>query len=335
MILAGDIGGTKTVLALFEETADGVRAVREAPAFASKDFASLEAILTEFRKDHRGLSLEAACFGVAGPVLDGKSVTTNLPWHLEEEALARAAGAPRAKLLNDLEAAAYGMLFLKPEELCVLNRGTRPSRRGNVAVVAAGTGLGEAMLYWDGRHHHPMASEGGHADFAPRTDQEIELLKYLRAKFGDHVSYERILSGPGFYNVYKFLRDSGAYPEPASLARKLKTGDPSAIISQLGLAGGEPICVATLELFASLYGAEAGNLALKCVAVGGVFIGGGIAPKLLPALQAGPFMRAFTAKGRLAGLLNQIEVSVALNPRAPLLGAAHYGRRLGAPVQIP
>jgi glucokinase len=198
-----------------------------------------------------------------------------------------------------------------------------------VAVIAAGTGLGEAMLYWDGQHHHPLASEGGHADFAPQTDQEIELLKYLRAKCGGHVSYERVLSGPGFSNVYTFLRDRGYYPEPPWLAEKLQGGNPNVIITQLGLAGEDPLCVATLDLFCTLYGAEAGNLALKCVAVGGVFVGGGIAPKILPALQKGGFLRGFTDKGRFSELVKSIEVSVALNPRAPLLGAAHFARRLG------
>lgn len=232
------------------------------------------------------------------------------------------------KLLNDLEATAYGMLHLSSDELCVLNRGTRPGRRGHAAVIAAGTGLGEAMLYWDGHRHHPLASEGGHADFAPRTDQEIELLRYLRAKVGGHVSLERVLSGPGFYHVYCFLRDSGYAPEPPSLAEKLRVADPNPVITQIGLAGEDPLCVATLELFSTLYGAEAGNLALKCVATGGVFVGGGIAPKILPALQGGSFLRGFTYKGRFSEFMNSIEVSVALNPETPLIGAAHYGLQL-------
>jgi glucokinase len=220
------------------------------------------------------------------------------------------------------------MLHLSSDELCVLNPGSRPGRKGHVAVIAAGTGLGEAMLYWDGQRHHPLASEGGHADFAPRTDQEIELLRYLRAKVGGHISFERVLSGPGFHNVYCFLRDSGYAPEPPWLAEKLRTGDPNPIITQVGLTGKEPLCVATLELFSTLYGAEAGNLALKCVATGGVFVGGGIAPKILPVLQGGSFMRGFTDKGRFAELLKSIEVSVALNPAAPLIGAAHYALQL-------
>jgi glucokinase len=265
---------------------------------------------------------------VAGAVIEGKARTTNLPWQLDEKDLARAIGAPVAKLLNDLEAAAYGMLYLRSDELCILNPGSQPKRKGNVAVIAAGTGLGEAMLYWDGRRHNPLASEGGHADFAPQTDQEIELLRYLRDKYNGHVSFERVLSGPGYMNIYSFLRDRGYYPEPAWLAEKLKTGIPSATITQLGMAGEDPLCVATNDLFTSLYGAEAGNLALKCVAVGGVFVGGGIAPKMLGALQKGNFLRGFTSKGRFSELMKNVEVSVALNPRAPLIGAAHFALRL-------
>jgi glucokinase len=327
MILAGDVGGTKTVVALFEERDDGLQLVRDG-TFPSREHRSLEEILAKFLQGSSGVSLRAACFGVAGAVIEGKCRTTNLPWELDERELARAVGAPRGKLLNDLEAAAYGMLYLGEDELCVLQKGVRPKRHGNVAVVAAGTGLGEAMLYWDGERHHPMASEGGHADFAPRTDLEIELLRYLRGKCGGHVSWERVLSGPGGFNIYEFLRASGYAQEPAWLTEKLKTGDKSAILAQVGMANQDPQCVKALELFCSLYGAEAGNMALKCVAVGGVYIGGGIAPKLLPALQSGNFLRAFVDKGRFREFLEGIDVQVALNPRAPLLGAAHYALRL-------
>jgi glucokinase len=327
MILAGDIGGTKTVIAQYDASGGTLRQLRTAH-FRSSDYPSLEVILQAFRKDSPGPSLRAGCFGVPGPVIDGKSDTTNLPWHLDEQTLARALGIRRVKLLNDLEATAYGMLHLSPEELCVLNRGTRPGRKGHVAVIAAGTGLGEAMLYWDGQRHHPLASEGGHADFAPRNDQEIELLRYLRSQLGGHISFERVLSGPGFYHVYCFLRDRGYAPELPWLAEKLQGIDPNPLITQLGLAGEVPLCVATLELFSTIYGAEAGNLALKCVATGGVFVGGGIAPKILAALQSGGFMRAFTEKGRLSELLKTMEVSVALNPDTPLLGAAHYALQL-------
>ena len=215
------------------------------------------------------------------------------------------------------------MLHLSPDEMCVLNPGRHPGRKGHAAVIAAGTGLGESILCWDGQRYHPMASEGGHADFAPRTDQEIELLRYLRAKVGGRVSIERVLSGPGFYDLYCFLRDSGHAAEPPALAKRLRGVDPDPIITQLGLAGEDRLCVATLELFSTLYGVEAGNLALKCLPTR-VFIGGGIAPKILLVLQGGSFMRGFTDKGRFSEFMTGIEVSVALNPAAPLIGAAHY-----------
>ncbi len=327
MILAGDIGGTKTVVAIFEPTSGGLHPVRDA-TFKSREHPTLENILSEFLKDDRGLKLDAGCFGVAGTVIDGKCQTTNLPWQLDEAALARTIGVPRLKLLNDLEAAAFGMLFLRPDEMRVLNAGVQPKRNGNVAIVAAGTGLGEAILYWDGKQYYPIASEGGHADFAPRTDLEIELLNYLRPKFGGHVSYERVLSGPGFYNVYTFLRDTGHFPEPPSLTDKLKAGDANVIITQLGMSREDPLCTATMDLFCELYGAEAGNLALKCVAVGGVYVGGGIAPKILAAIENGCFMKGFTDKGRFSTLMRSMPVSVSLNPRAPLIGAANFALRL-------
>jgi len=324
MILAGDIGGTKTVIGLFEQAGDRMQAVRE-ETFPSKSHASLEAILNRFLGGGSRPALRSACFGVAGPVIEGKSKTTNLPWELDELTLGKALQVPRVKLLNDLEAAAYGMLHLDPTDLCVLQPGLK--RQGNIAVIAAGTGLGQAILYWDGEHHHPIASEGGHADFAPHTESEMELLIYLRREFG-HVSCERLLSGPGLFNIYRFLRDSGYATEPEWLRQRIAQGDPGAVISQIGLAGEHPLCTKALDLFSSIYGGEAGNLALKALAVGGVYVAGGIAPKILPRLQDGTFVHAFTDKGRLSDLMQSIEVKVALNPRAPLIGAAHFALRL-------
>ncbi len=324
MILAGDIGGTKTVIGLFEESNHHLQAIRE-ESFPSQSHGTLEEILDRFLASRPRPSLQAACFGVAGPVVEGKSKATNLPWELDEHKLAEALGVPRTKLLNDLEAAAYGMLHLDPADLCLLQAGVK--RAGNIAVIAAGTGLGEAILYWDGKSHHPIASEGGHTDFAPQTDFEIELLVFLRREFG-HVSYERLLSGPGLFNIYRFLRDSGFAIEPEWLRSRIAQGDPSAMISQIGLAGEHPLCTRALDLFISVYGAEAGNLALKALAIGGVYVGGGIAPRILPKLQDGAFIHAFTDKARFAELLRTIEVKVALNPRTPLIGAAHYALRL-------
>jgi glucokinase len=323
MIIAGDIGGTKTVLALYERTTEGLHQSAER-AFASAEYGSLEAILEEFLRDHRGVRLDTACFGIPGALIEGRVHTTNLTWDVSEPAL-EAALKCRVRLLNDLQATAFGVRYLAPEELEVLNQGARPRHKGNIAVIAAGTGLGEAFLCWDGSQHHPMASEGGHADFAPRNEREIELLRYLQKRFGSHVSNERVLSGPGIYNIYCFLRDGGFAPEPDWLRNELAAGgDHSAIISEAGLAGKSALCEETLEMFASIYGAEAGNVALRCMAVGGVFVAGGIAPKLIKVLRDGKFMEAFAAKGRMSELLKGIEVSVALNPHAPLIGAAHF-----------
>lgn len=325
MILAGDVGGTKTVVALYEARAGGLAPVREA-RFASADFGALEDILARFLRESPGARIDAACFGIAGPVIDGRAQTTNLPWKLDERDLERAVGARRVKLLNDLEAAAYGMLELRQDERAVLNPGRAASRPGNAAVVAAGTGLGEAMLVWDGERHRAVASEGGHADWAPRTDEEIELLLFLRAEFG-RVSTERVLAGPGLHNIYRFLRRKSAEAEPDWLRERIAGGDPSAVVSQTGLEGRDPVCARTLEMFAAIYGAEAGNVALQCVATQ-VFIGGGIAPKILPALQSRAFLDAFADKGRFRDLLAGIPVAVSLNPRTPLVGAATYATRL-------
>jgi glucokinase len=322
MILAGDVGGTKVVLALFDDGGGELRLLREA-TFASREHASFEELLAAFLGRGSASAVRAACLAVAGAIVDGACRVTNLPWTLEEAALARMTGAAHVKLLNDAEAAGYGVLHLRPDECAVLQPGTEPRRQGNIAVLSCGTGLGAAMLYWDGARHQPIASESGHADFAPRTDQEIALLRHLRDKFGGHVSYERVLSGPGLHNIYMFLRDSGYAPEPPWLAEQLGTGDPTATIARVGLAGEEALCTATLDLFSSIFGAAAGNLALHCLAVGGGFIEGGVSAKILPALQRGRFVRGFTEKGRFSGLLKGIEVRVALKPRTPLLGAAH------------
>ncbi len=324
MILAGDIGATKATLALFEEAPGALAPTREA-TLPSRQFPSLEALAQRFLSDAGPVKIAAACFGVAGPVMGGRCVTTNLPWEVEEGRLAEAIPAPRVRLLNDLEAAAHGVLQLRPEDLEPLQAG-RP-RKGNMALIAAGTGLGEAILVWDGVRHFPVASEGGHADFAPRTDLEIELLQYLRKAYG-HVSYERVLSGPGLFDIYRFLRESRRAPEPPWLRDRMEREDPSAVISEVGLAGGDPLCALALALFVSIYGAEAGNLALKAMAVGGVFVGGGIAPQIRPKLADAGFLTAFCDKGRFSGLMASIPVLLVLNLRAPLIGAAHVAREL-------
>lgn len=320
MILAGDIGGTKTILALARSNDDDVEIVRE-ETFASREYARFDDLLASFLKAGGRRAISAVCLGVAGPVREGRVRTTNLPWELDEGGLAAAVGAPAAKLLNDVEAAALGMLCLRDDEFVVINRGE--PIRGNIAVIAAGTGLGQSILAWDGRRYLPIPSEGGHADFAPRTDREIDLLRFLREEFG-RVSYERVVSGPGLYHLYRYLVHARVAEEPGWLRDQLAADDPGAVVTRVGLAKEHPLSVQALDLFVSLYGAEAGNLALKAFAVGGVCVGGGIAPKIIDKLRDGTFMAAFVAKGRYRELLESIPVKVAMNPHAALLGAARY-----------
>jgi glucokinase len=257
--------------------------------------------------------------GIAGPVVDGRAVTTNLPWVVDERRLAAAIPAPRVRLLNDLEATAHGIWALGEDELVSLQSGAL--RRGNLAVIAAGTGLGEAIVVIDGGRRTVIATEGGHADFGPRGELEEDLLRYLRKEFGG-VSYERVLSGPGLVNVYRFLRDTGVAAESSQTAELMAAGDPAAVITKLGMDGADRLCAMALGVFVSVYGAEAGNLALKALAVGGVIVAGGIAPRILPALRAGSFVAAFRDKGRLSSLMETIPVLVVLNPKTALLGAA-------------
>jgi glucokinase len=321
MILAGDIGGTKTRIALFTlETGKLVQRAKK--IFPSKDYPSLEAVLTDFTAAYPA-ALTAACFGVAGPVIDDTVKTPNLPWFVDGRTLARQLGVDSVALLNDLEATGYGAGTLNSSEFSVLNVGSCDPR-ANMALIAAGTGLGEAILYPAAGAYRVLASEGGHADYAPHTPQHIELLSYLAARFG-HVSYERVVSGPGIFNIYNFLKDSGSYEVPAWLPDRLAKQDPTAVISLAALAGEAEICVQALDIFASSYGAEAGNLALRAKALGGVCVGGGIAPKILKKLLDGTFMKAFVGKGRYAELLARIPVQVILNEETALRGAAYYG----------
>jgi glucokinase len=327
MILAADVGGTKTALGLFDEHADGLTAARER-VLPSHQFGAFEDLLTAFLAESPAPVVTTACFGVAGPVVQGRVVATNLPWQLDERRLAAVIPAQRVKLVNDLEAMAHGLLALPAGALLTLQAGQRHD--GNMALVAAGTGLGEAMLMGTGARYEVMASEGGHVDFAPRTDVEIALLRFLRLRHG-HVSYERVLSGPGLLNIYTFLRETGGAPQPTWLTERLGHGDPAAVISEAALEGADATCAGALDLFVSIYGAEAGNLALKALAVGGVFLGGGIAPKIAARLTADDtFVRAFRDKGRLASLLAEIPVKVVLDPRVALLGAARLARALRA-----
>ncbi len=321
MKLAGDIGGTKTVLSIFTRDTSGVLKCFQEQAYSSQEFEKFDDILADFLP--ADVKIESACFGVAGPVVNQRCQTTNLPWVLDAAELKKKLGIPKIKLLNDLEAMALGMLNLPEHDLVELNPNAQ-TRAGNIAVIAAGTGLGEAILYRDGSKYHPIASEGGHCDFAAQNTQQDQLLAYLRKSYFDHVSCERILSGIGFSHLYDFLCDQGFAP-PCPDVPDINSGiDRNAVISRMGVAGEDPLCAEAVRLFVEIYGAEAGNLALKSLATGGIFIGGGIAPKILPAMQDGQFMRAFKAKGRFLPLLDKIPVKLSLNPRTPLMGAINY-----------
>jgi glucokinase len=268
-------------------------------------------------------TVTSACFGVPGPVRNGRLKLTNLPWLLDSRDLSRDLNIDHVFLINDLEANGYGVPELPPDQIYTLSAGD-PSVVGNRGLIAAGTGLGEAILVWDGKRHLPLASEGGHADFAPRSEEEIDLLRYLWRTLNGRVSYERVVSGLGLANIYSFLRDEKGMPEPAWLKERMATEDPNAVIGEAAEAGTSELCAHTLDLFISAYGAEAGNLALKVLAVGGLYVGGGIAPKVIKTIAKGEFMRAFTDKGRLSALLEQTPVHIILESRAALIGAASY-----------
>ncbi len=316
-VLAGDIGGTYTRLAYFEAGGDQLTLLVEG-RFPSRKAGSLEEIVGNFSVE-QGLTAERACFGIAGPIRHGAVRTPNLPWSVTAEALSRALGISDVKLINDLEAHVYGIDLLGPEDFEVLNRGV-PNPTGTIALVSAGTGLGEAVAYWDGAAHRPRPSEGGHADFAPRSEIEAELLLFLREEYG-RVSTERVLSGPGLRNLYRFLKDSRHLSERPGVAEEMLVNDPPAVITRAALAGNCLLCEQALDLFVSLYGAEAGNVALRYLATGGIYLGGGIAPKIIDRLKRPGFMLAFSAKGRLSPLLETIPVKVILNERSALLGA--------------
>lgn len=322
MILAGDIGGTKTNLALFERRG-GALEKKVQQRFASRDYASLSEVIDAFKSENAVPTVDAACFGIAGPVIDGNCRTTNLPWEITTDGLRRHLKTEKVRLLNDLEATAYGMLYLPEDAFLDLNP-TGRNVNGNRAVIAAGTGLGEALLYFDGTDHHPIGTEGGHSDFAPVTAQQDALLVWLRKRFPGHVSCERILSGPGVYTLYEFLLEDGFAPQPDFMLHLPPGEDKSAAVSKGALELGDPLCRETLRLFAEIYGAEAGNLALKSMALGGVFVGGGIAPKILPMLQDGHFLNGFAGKGRFEEMLRGIQVKVSLDAETALLGAARF-----------
>lgn len=316
-VLSGDIGGTKTRLAIVAVQGSRVQIEHEI-SYPSRQYERFDALLAEFLADVQPPA--AAAFGIAGPVQGRVAQTTNLPWQIDADALQRQFGFSRCLLLNDLEATACGLPALGADDLLTLQAGAADAC-GNQAVIAAGTGLGEAGLFWDGEQHQPFASEGGHASFAPANTLEFALLRHLQQQFG-HVSWERVVSGMGIVSVHEFLCRYRHTDAPDWLAAAMREGDAAAAISQAALAGRDEICAETLECFVRLYGAEAGNLALKTMSRGGVFIGGGIAPKILPMLQSELFLDAFLSKGRMRPLLEAMPVRVILNDRAALYGPA-------------
>ncbi len=322
MILAGDVGGTKVHLALYGFAHGRLSHVRD-EKFHSRESGSLEEIVRTFLIESGDPGITAACFGVPGPVRGGRLKLTNLPWVLDSRELSKSLDINHLFLINDLEANGYGIAELEPEQLLELSGGA-PGSVGNEGLVSAGTGLGEAILVWNGKMHVPMASEGGHCDFAPRNDEEIELLRYLQGKLKGRVSFERVVSGPGLTNVYTFLRDEKKMEEPDWLRERMLAEDPNAIIGELGQEGSNELCAMALDMFVSVYGAEAGNLALKVLSMGGIYLGGGIAPKILKKMRDGAFMNAFRDKGRLSDLLAQMPVRVILESRCALMGAAAY-----------
>ena len=319
-VLAGDIGGTKTRLAVFDVQGTCLKILTER-SYPSGDYSGLENIIRDFLGDAR-TDCRQACFGIAGPVQRGQARVTNLPWVVEDQALAALFGFERVALINDLEANAWGIGALRDADFYPLNAGS-PAAAGNACIISAGTGLGEAGLYWDGQRHWPFASEGGHASFSPSSDQEIELLEYLRERFG-HASWERVLSGGGLVSVHDFLCTYRGVAAPSWLREEMSAGDPAAAISMAAMDDRDALCTEALELFIYLYGVEAGNHALKIMATGGVYLGGGIAPKNINRFKGPLFMQSFRAKGRMQPLLEAMPVKIIINDRTALYGPALY-----------
>jgi glucokinase len=317
LILAGDVGGTNTRLGLFEVTRGNPRLSSE-KIYLSKHYKGLENILVDFLRGRKGIA--AACLGVAGPVTEEVIIATNLPWWVDIQSLQKRLSLKKVEVINDLVANAYGISILKKGDFEILNGGK--IKKGNQALISAGTGLGEAILFWDGKQHVPSPSEGGHIEFGPRNHLEMELFNYLSDRF-DHVSYERVLSGEGLFHIYQFLKDSKRFgSEPSWLSEKMKGEDPAEVVSEMARLKKNKLCSKALDLFTSIYGGAAGNLALQVMAIGGVFIGGGIAPKIIWKLKDGTFVKAFKDKGRLSRIVAPIPVKVIMNEKTALLGAA-------------
>jgi len=336
MILAGDVGGTKVHLALYDFASGQLHAIRD-QKFPAHEFHSLDEVVNKFLSGDEQTpatdreQIMAACFGCPGPVRDGRLKLTNLPWVLDQRELSKALSIKYVYLINDLEANGYGIPELAADKIYTLHQGDEGAV-GHRGLISAGTGLGQALLIWDGKKHNPIPSEGGHCDFAARSTREIALLEYLRSTLKGRVSFERVVSGLGIKNVYSFLRDVEKIDEPRWLRDRMAAEDPNAVIGECAEDGSSSICFETMKLFASAYGAESGNLALKVLATGGIYLGGGIAPKRLKTMQNGFFMQAFLDKGRMSALLQSIPVRIIMDDSCALLGAAAYGEARAAEI---
>lgn len=324
LLLAADIGGTKTYLALFSLNHGTLEEVREG-AYLNSRYKGPEEVLRDFLRVGEASAVDAAVFGIACPVVGNRCSLTNLKWTIDADELKAAFGFRELALINDLQATGWGIALLGADDFFVLQQGA--ARQGNAALIAAGTGLGESILFWDGSAHLPSPSEGGHADFGPRDRTEIELLEFLMERYG-HVSYERIVSGMGLENIYEFVRTRSKEKEPGRLRERFASEPVAAVVADEGMRGADKNCVEALRIFVSVYAAEAGNLALKALATSGVYLGGGITPKILPALSSGGFLEAFGDKGRFADFMKGIPVRVILNDRAGILGAANCAARM-------
>lgn len=320
-LLAGDLGGTKTNLALFSSLNGELDMIRE-EKYASRDYQNFSEMFKHFLSESSDTPPNRICIGVAGPVVRGKVELTNLSRELSEDEIRQNTGINTVALINDLEATAYGLATLSPHQLTTLHRGAA-DHTGNMAIIAPGTGLGMAGLYWDGKNHHPFPTEGGHTDFAPRTDLDILLLRYLQEKY-EVVSWERLISGPGINDIYVFLRDIKGMEEPTELRAVMDAGDPSAEISKAAMAGKVPICIKTMELFVRYLARESCNLVLKMKATGGLFLGGGIPPKIASLLETGEFYHHYMQGDRMAELLASVPIHIVNNDKSALWGAAFY-----------
>ena len=321
-VLAADLGGTKVNFALYKVNGQQAETLLSAK-YHSRNYLSFVSIIQAFFAEHPGVKPQSICIGVAGPVINGSADITNLNWIISADEIAKAAGYEKVTLINDLEATAYGVACLPDEDLVTLNEGDA-SAKGNIAIVAPGTGLGEAGMFWDGKAYHPFATEGGHTDFGARTEVDIELYRYIN-QTEKVVSREHVLSGPGIFRVYNFLKEVKKMQEPVWLAEAIKAEDPSAAISNAAIAGTADICIETMKIFMQHLGHESANLVLKMKAIGGLYLAGGIPPKIIKLLQQDTYLKAYLNCDRMQELVQSVPIKVVMNEKAPLLGAGYYG----------